>query len=183
MATNHHPNHLHGGERGFDKVVWDARAEETSPGPSVVLSYLSKDGEEGYPGNLKISVRYTLSSDDSLIIEYQASSDSATPVNFTHHGYFNLSGNHGYDVLGHEMEINADHYTPVNPVLIPTGEIAPVDGTPFDFRSPRPIGSRINEMHKQRQGHGGPNRPQFPSTILRPGETFGSRTVYSFSVL
>lgn len=247
LATNTHPNHLHGGDRGFDKIVWDAKAEITANGPSLVLKYLSVDGEEAYPGNLDVIVRYTLAHNDSLIIEYRADCDRATPLNLTHHGYFNLTGDPGNDVLGHEMEIHADHFTPVNSSLIPTGEIAPVAGTPFDFRAPVTVGARINEGHEQLLFGGGydhnfvlskserkepelaarvyeplsgrvmevhtsepgvqfysgnflqdfrpraglcletqhfpdsPNQPGFPSTILRPGESFRSQTVYSFS--
>jgi aldose 1-epimerase len=256
LAANNPPNHLHGGAVGFDKHLYAARAVTCSAGRGVRLSRTSPDGEEGYPGELRFAVRYLLDDDNRLIIDYQATSTKATPFNPSQHSYFNLSGAKRGDVLGHELVIHADRYTPVDATLIPTGELAPVDGTPFDFRSPTPIGARIGDSHPQLtiaggydhnyvlhpptrrgalvhaarvhdpltgrtldvhttepgmqlytgnfldgsiMGSGGchyvrnagfcletqhfpdsPNQPRFPSTILRPGTTFHSRTIYQF---
>lgn len=254
LTTNDGPNHLHGGLRGFDKVVWDATMEETENGPSLLLSYTSEDGEEGYPGTLQADVRYTLTHDNELAIEYRATTDKPTPVNLTHHSYFNLSGNVKRDILGHELQIHAGHFTPVGETLIPTGEYRPVEGTPFDFRTPKPIGRDIGMDNEQLEfglgydhnwvidrdadgewrhvatltdpqsgrsmtihtsepglqfysgnfldgslsGKGAvyehrtglcletqhfpdsPNQPDFPGTILRPGEVYETKTVYSF---
>jgi len=149
LAANNPPNHLHGGECGFDKMVWNAAATESEKGPSLLLSCISEDGQEGYPGKLRVQVRYTLTHDDRLAIAYLASCNQATPVNFTHHSYFNLCSDPGRDVLGHELEIDADCYTPVDQYLIPTGEIAPVAGTPFDFREACRVGLRIDAAHEQ----------------------------------
>ena len=149
LTLNDGPNHLHGGERGFDKVVWDAETEETETGPSLVLSYVSEDGEEGYPGRLTARVRYTLTDANELAIEYEAETDKATPVNLTHHSYFNLAGNTRRSILGHELEIPADRFTPVDATLIPTGEYRDVAGTPFDFRTPKPIGRDIAAEDEQ----------------------------------
>lgn len=146
LATNNGENHLHGGVKGFDKVVWDAISIEDSLNPGLQLSYLSKDGEEGYPGNLKVNVKYTLTSDNELVIEYKAETDQATPVNLTHHSYFNLTGDCSNDILGHALTINADRYTPVNRGLIPTGEFRAIKGTPFDFITPHAIGGRIAQV-------------------------------------
>lgn len=256
LATNNDPNHLHGGDVGFDKVVWDATMDETGNGPALHLVYVSADGEEGYPGTLTSKVTYTLTHDNELAIDYEAETDKATPVNLTHHGYFNLSGNVKRDILGHTLQIDADYITPVDETLIPTGEYLPVDGTPFDFRAAKPIGQDIDADDQQiahgpgydhnwvvdpnadgawRQvatladpesgrvmtihtnepglqfysgnfldgsitGKGGvvypfrsglcletqhfpdsPNQPDFPNTILRPGEVYRTRTVYTFS--
>lgn len=256
LATNDGPNHLHGGDKGFDKVVWDSKMEETQNGPSLLLSYVSVDGEEGYPGTLHAVVRYTLTHDNELVVEYEAVTDKATPVNLTHHSYFNLSGNARRDILGHTLQLNADHFTPVDDTLIPTGEYRPVAGTPFDFRSAKPIGQdigmdneqlafgggydhnwvvdqnadgawrhiltladpesgRLMTIHSDEPGlqfysgnfldgsnigkggvvydyrYGmcletqhfpdGPNQPNFPSTILQPGEVYKTRTVHTFS--
>ena len=255
LATNNRPNHLHGGNKGFDKVVWQAEEFRNAAGAGILLRYTSADGEENYPGTLKVQVTYTLSDNNELIIDYVATTDRATPINLTHHSYFNLTSA-TRDVLDHELTINADRYTPIDPTSIPTGEIAPVEGTPFDFRKPISIGARIKEDNEQlrngqgydhnfvlnRQGEGlvhaahvyepsngrvidvsttepgvqfysgnfldgsikgkfgrvyqqrfgfcletqhfpdSPNQPQFPSTILRPGSEYRSRTVYAFSV-
>lgn len=143
LAINNGPNHLHGGLKGFDKVVWDSEPFENSEGQGVKLSYFSKDMEEGYPGNLTITVIYTLLNDNSLKVDYDGTIDKACPVNVTHHGYFNLSGNAKTDILGHEMQILADRYTVVDSTLIPTGELRPVAGTPMDFTSAHTIGGRI----------------------------------------
>jgi aldose 1-epimerase len=255
LATNNGPNHLHGGIKGFDKVVWQAEEFKNADSSGVILRYTSADGEEGYPGALKAQVTYTLTDRNELIIDYVVTSDKATPVNLTHHSYFNLTGA-ARDVLDHGVMIDADRFTPTDATSIPTGVLASVDGTPFDFRKPMTIGSRIMQddeqlrfgggydhnyilnrqgdglVHAARvhepttgrvldvsttepgvqfysgnfldgsiQGKGGkaygkrfgfcletqhfpdsPNQPQFPSTILRPGTEYRSRTVYAFSV-
>jgi aldose 1-epimerase len=254
LAANNGSNHLHGGVKGFDKFVW--QAEPLPRGTGVVFSRTSPDGEEGYPGNLRTRVTYTLTDANELAIEYQASTDRDTPVNLTNHSYFNLSGHDAGDILGHEVTLHADRYTPVDSGLIPTGELVPVDGTPFDFRRPTPIGARIGQSHPQLvlgrgydhnwvlnrrseglepaarahdptsgrtldvattepgiqfytgnfldgsvKGKGGtvyrhrtgfcletqhypdsPNKPSFPSTILRAGDEYRSRTVFRFGV-
>lgn len=146
LATNNGSHHLHGGIKGFDKVVWLAEeiTEENEVG--IKLSYLSKDGEEGYPGNLSVTVIYTLTGDNELKIDYSAETDKPTPVNLTHHSYFNLEGAGSGDILGHLLTIYADRYTEVNEELIPTGEIKTVKNTPLDFRKPAVIGSRIKDV-------------------------------------
>ena len=143
LAANNGKNSLHGGLKGFDKVVWDASVPDSSV-PSLKLKYLSKDGEEGYPGNLNVTVQYTLTNDDELKIEYDAETDKSTPVNLTNHSYFNLTGDVSNTILNHTLMIDADNYTPVDSTLIPTGEIKPVKGTPFDFTSPKMIGKDID---------------------------------------
>jgi len=249
LAKNNGPNHLHGGIKGFDKVVWDAEAIEENGAPGLKLTYLSKDGEEGYPGNLKCTVIYTLTNNDELKISYEAETDKATVINLTHHGYFNLAGHDSGDILGHELMLTADNFTPVDEGLIPTGQIKPVKGTPMDFTNPMPIGSRIAEVkggydhnyvlnnsdgslalaasvYEPKSGrvmeifttepgiqfysgnfldgsikgkgatynrHSGlcletqhfpdsPNKPRFPSVVLRPGEKYTQTTVHKFSV-
>jgi aldose 1-epimerase len=148
LAVNNTPNALHGGLKGFDKVVWTvAEAEVGEHGPKLELMYLSKDGEEGYPGNLKVKATYTLTEDNALKVKFKATTDKDTVCNLTHHSYFNLAGSG--DVLSHIVQINADTFTPVDAGLIPTGELAPVAGTPFDFRTPAAIGARINETNNE----------------------------------
>jgi aldose 1-epimerase len=255
LATNNGPNHLHGGVRGFDKVVWKAEPF-TKPGASgLVFSHTSPDGDQGYPGNLTLEVTYTLTDANELAFDYEAVTDKASPVNLTQHTYFNLAGEGAGDILGHVLTIHAVRMTPVDRTLIPTG-IAPVAGSPFDFRTPVAIGARIGADDQQiRYGNGydhnfvldrsgdglvaaarveepmsgrvleisttepgiqfytgnfldgtltgkagrpytrrsgfaletqhypdSPNHPDFPGTILRPGSTYRSKTVFTFSV-
>jgi len=149
LPKNNGPNTLHGGVKGFDKVLWQAEPSEIRSGVALVLSYTSKNGEEGFPGNLKTKVTYTLTDSDELSIDYDATTDKATPVNLTSHGYFNLAGQGTSDVLAHELLINADRFTLVDKNLIPTGELAPVAGTPLDFTRSTPIGARINDKYEQ----------------------------------
>ena len=259
LAVNNGPNSLHGGLRGFDKVVWNAQSFDNTDGIGLVLDYTSADMEEGYPGALKTRVTYTLTDDDRLIVDYVATTDKPTPVNLTQHSYWNLAGDGSRDILGHVLTINADSMTPVDTTLIPTGAIAPVAGTPFDFRTPMPIGARIDQRQNQQIRFGGgydhnfvldrtsvgsdglvhaarvlepttgrtmdiytmepgiqfytgnfldggitgkghvyhyryglaletqhypdsPNQSRFPSTILRPGQTYRTRTVFAFGV-
>jgi len=264
LATNNGPNHLHGGDKGFDKKVWEGQELMTgTPGVALGLHYTSPDGEEGYPGNLDVRVRYTLTDQNELHIDYQATTDKSTPVNLTNHTYFNLAGIKDGDILGHVLEIPATEYTPADDTLIPTGKIEPVAGTPFDFRTPKAIGKDIakaggdpngydlnyvlnrggklaikpngsveaklvkaatvtepktgrvmevlttepgiqfysgNFLDGKTKGKGGvaygkhfalcletqhfpdsPNHKNFPSSILKPGQTYQSTTVYKFS--
>jgi len=254
LPKNDGPNTLHGGTtRTFDKVVWEAEPLKGKNG--VAFSYLSKDGEEGFPGNLKVKVTYTLTDSNELVIDYEATTDKATPINVSQHSYFNLAGQGTGDILDHEVMINADRFTPVDKNLIPTGELRPVKGTPMDFTTATKIGARIDDNYEQLQlGHGydhnyvlnrkgagmqlaarvyeptsgrvlevsttqpavqfysgnfldgtvtgkedrvykrrygfcletqhfpdSPNHPNFPSTILKPGETFHQKTAFKFS--
>jgi aldose 1-epimerase len=146
LAKNNGPNTLHGGIVGFDKVLWETSEINDTTGAGLKLHYISKDGDEGFPGNLNVTVTYMLTNTDDLKIVYEATTDKATPLNLTHHSYFNLAGAGNGDVLGHSVMINAQRYTVVDTTLIPTGELKDVKATPFDFTTPRTIGSRINEL-------------------------------------
>jgi aldose 1-epimerase len=254
LARNDSDNHLHGGLRGFDKVVYQAEIIQRESNPSLKLTYLSKDGEEGYPGNLNVSVYYTLAETNELSIEYTANTDRQTVINLSNHMYFNLTADYEKNILHHEIRINADRFTPVDAALIPTGQLLPVKGTPLDFTKPTPIGARIDEDYEQLKyargydhnfvlnktdnlgpaakvyestsgcileilttepgiqfysgnfldgtgtGKSGkivkyrsglclepqhfpdsPNKPDFPSTVLKPGNIYNSKTVYRFS--
>jgi aldose 1-epimerase len=257
LPKNDGPNTLHGGLEGFDKKNWDARELSNGDTVGLDLTYTSPDGEEGFPGKLDVGVTYTLTEGNELRVDYRATTDEPTVVNLTNHSYFNLQGEGTGTIYDHRLMLNANRYTPVDDTLIPTGEIAPVAGTPFDFRSSKAIGARIRDDHEQivigrgydhnfvlnRRGHKGlvpaaraedpdsgrvleirttepgvqfysgnfldgtlvgtggrvyrqsdgfaletqhypdsPNQPDFPSTVLRPGETFESTTVFEFSV-
>jgi aldose 1-epimerase len=149
LAKNNGENSLHGGVKGFSKAVWEAKEVASKDGASLQLNYLSKDGEEGYPGNLKVQVVYTLTDANELRIDYSATTDKKTVLNLTNHSYFNLAGQGNGEVLGHELVIRADRFTPVDAGLIPTGELRPVEGTPFDFRKKTAIGARINADNEQ----------------------------------
>jgi aldose 1-epimerase len=248
LATNNGPNHLHGGVKGFDKVVWNAEPIQTKEGPALKLTYKSRDGEEGYPGNLSCTVVYTLTNDNELKVSYQATTDKTTVINLTHHSYFNLAGYNSGDVLGHTLQIFSDYFTPVDDVQIPTGEIKPVKGTSMDFTKPMVIGSRIKQVpggydhnyvlnssdgslalaasvYEPKSGRvmeifttepgvqfytanfldgsvkgkgavynkyaglclemqhfpDSPNKPNFPSVVLRPGKKYTQLTVHKFS--
>lgn len=249
LATNNGPNHLHGGKVGFDKVVWRAEPIQTDKSVGVRFSYVSPDGEEGYPGNLNVVTQYSLTNDNEWIAEYRATADEPTPVNLTNHNYWNLAGVGSGPILEHQLLLAADQYLPVDETLIPTGKLASVKGTPLDFTEPKSIGrdlkkidavpqgydhcfvvrrkqsglalaarvsepksGRVMEVHTTQPGiqlytgnflaggedEGGaqqytgfcletqhypdsPNQPEFPTTILRPGETYLHTTVHKFS--
>ena len=175
LAVNDGPNHLHGGIRGFDKVVWEAREVPGPGGSAVEFTYLSRDGEEGYPGNCRVSVVYTLTNANELRLDYTVATDRDTPVNVTNHSYFNLAGPENGDILGHEVTLDADRFTPVDSTLIPTGELATVAGTPMDFRRATPIGAHIREVGGNPEGYdhnyvvnGGGGRLAPVATVYEP---------------
>jgi aldose 1-epimerase len=182
LAANNAPGgvpcSLHGGSVGFDKVLWSAEPADASNLPALRLDYLSKDGEEGYPGYLRVRVVYSLTQDNGLRIDYEAVTDAATPVNLSNHSYFNLRGEGAGTILDHELTLNAKRYTPVDQGLIPTGEIAPVAGTPFDFTAPHRIGERIDADHEQLRFGGGYDHnfvidrkgpgPELAATVYEP---------------
>jgi aldose 1-epimerase len=250
LARNNGENHLHGGAKGFDKEVWDAQEFKNTSEVGLKLHYLSRDGEEGYPGNLDITVTYSLTNLNELRIDYLATTDKATPVNITQHSYFNLKGAGNGNILNHIVMINALRFTVVDSTLIPTGELRSVKGTPMDFTSPKSIGEHIKEVGNKPVGYDhnfvlnspglmepevkvfepqsgrvmevytdqpgvqfytgnfldgsitgkdgkkygqyygfcletqhfpdSPNQPGFPTTILRPGESYKSSTIYRF---
>lgn len=154
LGRNNIDNHLHGGFKGFDQRVWNAEAVKTNEGVSVRLNYLSKDGEEGYPGNLDVTVTYTLTDDNEFIFDIEATTDEPTIVNLTNHNYYNLAGAKT-DAMSHLLMIDADKFTPIHDEWIPTGELRSVEGTPMDFTQPTPVGERINEDYQQLEnGHG-----------------------------
>jgi aldose 1-epimerase len=153
LAANNGPHSLHGGKRGFDKYVWDGEPVTTTRGVSVRLTRTSPDGEEGYPGTLKVGITYTLGDDDALRIDYEATTEKATPVNLTNHSYFNLAGHGSGTVLDQLMMIAADQYTPGDETLVPTGKLEPVKGTPFDFTKPTALGERFKELKGKPVGY------------------------------
>ena len=175
LAVNNGPNSLHGGLKAFDKVVWKAQDASGPEGPAVRFTYLSPDGEEGYPGNLSVSVTYTVTADQAIKIDYSATTDKATPVNLTNHSYFNLAGPASGNILGHELMLAADQYTPGDETMIPTGEIKPVKGTPLDFTNPTKIGARIAEIPGEPGGYdhnyvlrGGGKAPALAARVSEP---------------
>jgi len=174
VPLNNGPNALHGGIRGFDKHIWAATEIREPDAVGVRLSRTSPNGEEGYPGNLAVDVTYRLTTAGTLRIDYRATTDAATVVNLTNHTYFNLAGDGSGSILGHELTLNADHFTPTDEGLIPTGEVAPVDGTPLDFRTPHPVGARIRDNHPQLTlGHGYDHN----YVIARPSSGDGSQVL------
>jgi len=188
LAINNPPNMLHGGLRGFDKVVWDAKSSTTPDGPALELSYLSPDMEEGFPGNLSVKAVYTLTADNSLRLDFTATTDQDTIVNLTHHSYFNLAGRG--DVLDHSAQINAERFTPVDSSLIPTGELKSVAGTPLDFRKLTRIGDRIEADDEQIKFGGGYDHNWVPDKALnklevvtRVTEPTSGRVLEVFSTL
>ncbi len=176
LAINNKPNSLHGGIVGFDKVVWDAKLDEANN--AITLSYLAKDKEEGYPGNLDVKVTYKLTNDNKIEVTYDATTDKATPVNLTQHTYFNLKGEGNGTILDHELMINADQFTPVGATLIPTGQLANVEGTPFDFRKAKPIGRDISQEHEQLTFGGGFDHNWVLKKPVQPGQMQLAAEVY-----
>ncbi len=177
LAKNNGDNTLHGGVKGFNKALWAAKILPAKDGQSVELSHLSKDGDEGFPGNLKVSVVYTLTDTNALKIEYSATTDKKTAVNLTSHGYFNLAGQGSGDILGHLLMINADQYTPVDSGLIPTGELRDVTDTPFDFRKPTAIGARIDQSDEQLKLGGGYDHNFVLRMSMDKGESLAARVL------
>ena len=178
LAVNNGPNHLHGGIKGFDKVVWTAKPGSTKTGASLTLMYLSKDGEEGYPGNLNVKVVYTLTNNNELRIDYSATTDKDTVINLTHHSYFNLAGEGNGDILNHRVTLKANRFLPTDTTSIPTGELRSVGGNPFDFVTPHAIGERINQNDQQLQFgngydhnwivNGSPGRMRIAAEVYEP---------------
>ncbi|UPL51169.1 galactose mutarotase [Hymenobacter sublimis] len=177
LAKNNGANTLHGGKKGFDKVIWQAQPGTSADGQTLTLTYLSKDGEEGYPGNLTVKVVYTLTNDDALRLDYTATSDKATPLNLTNHSYFNLNHGQAKNALDHVLTLNADRFTVVDATLIPTGELRPVQGTPMDFRQPHAIGERIAQVPGKAPGGYDHNwvladklrtKPEVAATVYEP---------------
>jgi len=175
LAQNNNGQHLHGGLKGFDKVYWTITEEPSAEGTALRLQYTSKDMEEGYPGTLNVTVRYTLTNDNALKIDYEATTDKKTVVNITQHSYFNLTGNGKHDILGHELTLAADKLVPVGKTLIPTGKLTDVTNTPFDFRKPTIIGARIDGKDQQLVYGGGYDH----CWVITPGDsTKAIATVY-----
>ena len=167
LAANDGPDHLHGGRIGWNRAIWSAQPEQREQGPSVRLSHVSPDGDEGYPGRLEATVEYTLTHDDELLVAMRAQTDRLTIVNLAHHSYWNLGGHHSGDVLDHELLLEADELTPGDPV-VPTGELRAVAGTPFDFRSAKPIGRDLEEVGATPRGFDHNFVVRGPSGQLRP---------------
>lgn len=176
LAANNPPSHLHGGQEGFDKKVWRGEPFVAASGPGVKFTYTSRDGEEGYPGNLSATMSYTLTDNNELVVEYRATTDKPTLCNLAHHSYFNLAGHASGDILGHEIQILAKNYTPTDATLIPTGKIEPVAGTPFGFTKPKPIGKDLKAAGGDPIGYdlnyvldkGTTGRPELAARVTEP---------------
>jgi aldose 1-epimerase len=176
LATNNEPNHLHGGKEGFDKKYWKGEPSLTATGPSVKFTYTSPDGEEGYPGKLSVTMSYTLTDNNEIVIDYRATTDKTTICNLAHHSYFNLAGHNSGDIKGHEVMILAKNYTPADATLIPTGKIEPVAGTPFDFTRPKAIGKDLEKAGGKPVGYdlnfvldkGNTQRPELAARVTEP---------------